>query len=271
MAAAEAFLKRFVDAGGTQEEAELERALRESQEGNVRNADRVIRHCSDYPDDPNGPFMLEALAIGLLKAGPPPKTIECLDLWLSRSISPADCVQALVWRGRALQQQGLAPDAADEFRKALAIDDSKTEARLLLAQFLTRHEPEIAMVHFVRLDADLPGNKDVRFGLARCHRQLGNLKEAEKLLNGLLTEYPDDVPMLIEAGALALDGGRADQAEKHLRKALTLRPKSRDANVQLARCLQDLGREAEANEQRERIKKLDEELFGKYDDPARKP
>jgi thioredoxin-like negative regulator of GroEL len=70
-AAAEAYLLRYLNAGGSNDDAQLERVLRESQEGNVANADRVIAHCTQNPDDPNASLLIEALARGLRKLGTP--------------------------------------------------------------------------------------------------------------------------------------------------------------------------------------------------------
>src|SRR5688572_1279240 len=118
--AAEAYLTRYLDAGGAPDQARLERTLRAVQNGQVENASRMLAACAANPDDPAAPLMLEALARGLVLAGPPKLALPCLDLWLSRPISPADRVQALIWRGQVLEErQGLAAEAAEDYRRAV--------------------------------------------------------------------------------------------------------------------------------------------------------
>ncbi|MDB5307275.1 MAG: tetratricopeptide repeat protein [Gemmataceae bacterium] len=259
--AAEGHLQQYLDLGGDPDAVALERTLRRSQEGDSSGGGGALKFCTDNPDHPAVPFMLEALARGLLATGRPGQALTCLDLWLARSPPPADRVQALEWRGRALEGMGRAPEAAEDYRRALAIDPGHAEARLRLAGFLTRDDPREALAHYERLERDAPGRPEVLLGLARCRRQLGDHEAAGRILAGLTAARPDDVDVLTEAGALAVDRGRPAEAEGLLRKAVALAPDRRDPNLQLARCLHDLGKEAEAWEVSAKVKKLEEELL----------
>jgi tetratricopeptide (TPR) repeat protein len=269
--AAEPHLKRYLELGGDPETAELEREMQRSQDGNVSGAAGVLKFCADHPDHPAAPFMLEAMAQGLLKAGDLVRAVACLDLWLARDLTPADRVQGLVWRGQALERQGRAPEAAADYGYALAIDEGHVEARLHLAEFLIRDEPRKALALFERLEREAPGRPEVLFGLARCRRQLGDLDAAAQLLARLLANHPDDVAMLTEAGIVALDRGRPAEAEPLLRKAVKLAPDRREPNLQLARCLHDLGKADEEREQQARLKQIDDELKRRLDAATRKP
>ncbi|HJZ56340.1 MAG TPA: tetratricopeptide repeat protein [Gemmataceae bacterium] len=257
--AADEHLRRYLELGGDPEQAALEREMRRSQEGDVSSADSVLRFCDEHPDHPAVPFMLEALARGLMKAGRLGRATKCLDRWLALPLSPGDRAEGFFWRGQILESLNWSADAAEEYRRALAIDPAHAEARFRLAERLTEFDPREALAHYERLDRDTPGRPEVRLGLARCRRQLGDLDAAGQLLAPLLSERPNDPAVLTEAAVLALDRGRPADAEGLLRRAVALDPRHRDAHAQLARCYQELGREDEAREFREKSKRLEED------------
>ena len=258
---AEAYLTRYLDAGGDADQARLERTLRAVQDGQVENASRMLAACAANPDDPAGPLILEALARGLVPAGPPKLALPCLDLWLSRPISPADRVQALVWRGRVLEdRQGLAAEAAEDYRRALDVDPDHPEARLRLARFLVRNRPAEALEHFQRLDRQSPGRREVVLGLVRTHHQLGDLDAAVELIQRFQPNQSNDPDVLVAAGALVLDRGWPKEAETLLRRAVALTPRGRDANVQLLRCLRELGDESAIRQQEAVVKSIEDEV-----------
>jgi tetratricopeptide (TPR) repeat protein len=263
--AAESHLKLYSEMGGDRELAELERAMRRSQEGDVSSADAVLRFCAEYPDNPAVPFMLEALARGLLAAGRPDRAVLCLDRWLARTPLAADQAQALAWRGEALEQLGRGPEAIADYRRALEIDPNHATTRFRLAGLLVRDEPLEALGHFERLERAEPGRPEFLLGLARSHRQLGHHALAGQFLARLHPDSTDDVLVLTELGALALDRGEPAAAAAPLRKAVSLAATRREPNVQLLRCLQDLGKESEAAEQREKLKRIDAELMRKIE------
>jgi tetratricopeptide (TPR) repeat protein len=269
--AAEAYLARFQAAGGSPAQADRERELRAWQDGRVGDAGRVLAYCRANPDDPAAPLMLEALARGLLAAGPPPLAVACLDEWLARSLSSADRVQALVWHGEALERLGLAPEAAADYRAALAADPNQSEARLRLARFLTRDQPAEALDHFQHLDRETPDRPEVLLGLARCRRQLGDLEAAADVLTRVRAARPDDPEVLIEAGVLAMDRGRPAEAEPLLRRAVALAPGRRDPNVQLLRCLRELGNAAAVRDQEAVVRAIEDDLQRRIDAIQRKP
>ncbi len=105
------------------------------------------------------------------------------------------------------------------------------------------------------------GHRDpaVRLELAKCRRQLGDTAAAAAVLDELLAARPDDAAVLTEAGALALARGRPADAEPLLRKSLALQPDRRDPTALLARCLQELGRGAEALELLDKMQKIEDD------------
>lgn len=263
---ADRHLRLFREEGGSREEAELELELRASQTGaKVDNALQVLAFCRAHPENTATNAMLEALAQGLLAKPNPPLAIQCLDLWLGRSLSRADQAQGYFWRGQALDMQGLAPEAAADYRQALTLVPNHFEARLRLAQFLTRDNPNEARTLLEQLYTETPLRADVRLQLARCERLLGELTKAAQRLALLREELPNDLGVLVEAGALAIDQGNPAAAEPLLRQAVQLAPQRRDPNMELLRCLRALRKDDEAKKQQAKVQEIDDEIQRKID------
>jgi tetratricopeptide (TPR) repeat protein len=269
--AADRHLKRYESLGGSKQEIELERLLRQSQSGSLAGAAGAFRFCADQPDHTSVPLMLEALTRGYLAAGQPMRAIESADLWLRRDPSAPERAYATHLRGRALEMQGNIPAAIDEYKLALELDPRSDDGRLALAEILSREEPAQARPLFEELQARPRRSIDARLGYARCLRQLGELARAAEIVAELKRERTDAVPLLVESARIALDRGRAADAEPDLVRALELAPRDRDAHVQIVRCLRDRGRDAEAAKWLERLTALDAELFRKLSPTGAKP
>ncbi len=258
--ACETHLRRFAELGGDRELAELERALTRIEGGNPAGAGAVFEFCQARPDHPAVPFALESLTIGMRKIGEGDRAENCANEWLRRAVTPADKAEAHVGRGLALEMKGLTPEAAVEYRRAIALAPGHVEGRYKLAEFLTRDEPTEALRLFRALAAEQPDRLEVCLGMARCHRQLGDHAAAVDVLGPLLRSRPDDPDVLAEAGVLALDRGRSDEAQDLLRRAVEKAPDRRWPNVQLLRCYQERGMTAETETQKLRVKQIDDEL-----------
>ena len=246
----------YLKAGGASEQGGLERGLQLVQTGDVSIAGGLYAFCTKHPEKPEVPFILEALAQGFLASNLPAAAVLSLDKWLETPLSPADRSQGLVWRGQALDQLDQTREAIEDYRKAIELTPTQGEARLRLATILSDSEPRPALEMFSQLDRESPGRLEVRLGIARCRRQLGELDEAAALIAPLLSEHPDDVAVVIEASKLALDRGRPTEAEPLLRHAIELAPRNRLAVSQLARCLKDQGKDAAAAAMREKLKQM---------------
>ena len=85
-------------------------------------------------------------------------------------------------------------------------------------------------------------------------------EEAAKLLDGLLTEFPDHGESLWERGELELEQGRPAAAEPFLRKAALRRPFDRRVQYAMFQCLLRLDRTVEAETFNARVKQLDADL-----------
>ena len=223
----------------------------------------ALKLCVEQPDNPSVPMMIEALTRGYLAADRPRLAEEATDVWLKRNPPPGDRAYALYLRGRAIERQGKIPDALATYRESLALRPRSPECALALAEVLSREAPPEALPLYERLRDEGYKPTEVALGTARCLRGLGELDRAAGLVAPLETAQPSNVAVLVEAAKIALDKLRPADAERRLRAALAIAPKHRDANVQLARCLRDLGRDADARAQSEVVRRLDAELDGK--------
>lgn len=258
--AAAEHLRRYGELGGVRDVVELEHALARIEAGDPAGSGRLYDFYTKHPDHPFATYAFESLTTGMRKIGEPDRALVCAKAWLRVAATPADRAEAHVARGLALAMKGLGAEAAEEYRAALAEVPNYPEARFHLAEYLTREQPAAALALFRGLDAERPDRPEVRLGMAKAHRQLGDHAAAAAVLAPLLAARPDDPDVMTEAGTLALDRGRADEAEGLLRRAVAKAPDRRTPNVQLLRCLQERGKSAEADAQRARVKQIDDEL-----------
>jgi tetratricopeptide (TPR) repeat protein len=255
------------------EAVDRERSLLRLQRGDLAEADYMLAYCADRPSAPETPLILEATITGSLAVLPPTHEFQSIEqasgqrslpalrqgiaLWLRLATTPADEAQGLVWRGRGRWLVGEYTGAVADFRRALELNPDLVEARQELADAITESSPREAVGHLQWLHDRDPSNKAVSFGLANLRRSLGDLEKARELLDALLADNPDDISPLVERGILALDMNQLDDAEKRLRRALTLQPNLADAHRALSRCLQAAGKTDEAKTHHDQFLRLE--------------
>jgi predicted Zn-dependent protease len=151
-------------------------------------------------------------------------------------------------------------DALEDYRKAVQSHPDNEGARLHLADtILIAGTPAEALTEYQWLIERAPKRPDVRLGLARCRQRLGQSEEARKLLDELLAETPENGEVLWERGKLALEEGKAADAERDLRHAVKLLPHDRRVNYSLYSCLLAL-KSPEAEAVSALVAKLDTDL-----------
>src|SRR4029079_15465268 len=125
------------------------------------------------------------------------------------------------WRGRIQllidQQQAVAL-----FRKAVELAPDNFNARRSVAAALAEYDPHEAIWHLEVLRRRDPNNDEVVVLLASLHRGLGQLKEAQSILDEVLASNPEQADAVLERGKVALDAGDHQGAEPFLRRALLL-------------------------------------------------
>lgn len=270
-ATADRHLARYRELDGDKESIEMERLLRRSQLGDLNGATAAIQFCIRNPDVAIVPHMLEAHTRGYLAGGQPKLAKDTAEVWLKRNPTGGERGYALFLRGRSHEFRGEIPDALSNYRESLTANPKLRECKLALAYVLVRESPQDALPLFEQLQTSAFQPTEVRLGLARCYRQLGELERADTWIAALESEQPTNVAILVEAAKLALDQRRPADAELRLKRAISLVPKHRDANVQLARCLRDLGRDAEAAEQLATAQRIDDALFREPPAPEKTP
>ncbi len=181
-----------------------------------------------------------------------------LNLYLSRR---PDDLHALLGRAYVWERFLNFADALLDYQKAVAAHPRDDRARLRLADtLLIAGTPEEALEQYEHLAQRWPEKFEVRFGLARCRRRLGQLEEARQELDALPADGPEYGELFWERGLLALDQSRPQDAEPALRRAASLRPHDRRICYSLSRCLLELGQREEAQTWSARADQLDADV-----------
>ena len=104
-----------------------------------------------------------------------------------------------------------------------------------------------------------PAQLASRYYLALVARDQGRDAQAIEILEALLRRYPEHAASREALGGLLMTAERYADAETHLRKAVSLAPKSVKANYQLGLLLARTGKKEEADRQLELAKSLRKE------------
>jgi predicted Zn-dependent protease len=253
---AEEHLRVCRERGWDEQALDVERRLRDLQEGDA-SAEPFLRQRAEAGGPDTLPI-LEVLTQFYIDGYGLTQALVCLKLYLAER---PDDLRALLGRAYVWERFQYYGDAADDYRRAVAAHPDSAEARLRLADtLLLAGTPQEALPHYEWLESHGPARSEVRLGAARCRRRLGQAEEARRSLDAQLAERPNDPAVLSERGQLALDEGRADDAEAWLRKAVQIAPHDRKANYSLAQCLRVLNRPDEARPFDERVKRIDADL-----------
>ncbi len=251
--------------GGASEAVALERTLLRVQQGRWSLA--LEEQLQSYIDQnhPELSAILDTLSEAYVKIYRLDSARYCLDLWLERQ---PNNLRALLRRGWVRERQHQFEEAAADYRQAVAAASSSSPpqgggeegdtARLRLAEvllFLDRAEEARSL--FESLRQQRPEDIEVLLGLARCFRKLGESQAAEQLLAELVRRAPRDSAVLLECGRLALQQNQLEQAENWLRQAAELAPYDYHTHYTLLLCLNQCGKRDEAEEQHQRVRRLE--------------
>lgn len=280
-------LRVYKEKNGPLPALQLEHQLLRLQQGDLAEADMFLSFCNDHPAGLETPFVLEALVVGQLKAlseesllwtaSPQRRAAAAsdlvrarrsVDLWLRLRPGKADQVQGLTWSGQFHDLASEYPEDVADYRKALELDPDNYAARMYLALTLIPYAPKEAAAHLERVRQLYPEKPLVHSELAKLRRSLGQLDEAKKILDEILAANPDYVSALIERGNVALDMRQFDDAERWLRRAVTLDPNDPNSHFALSRCLQLTDRAEEAKEHRQRCVAIEAEQKRRSDEMA---
>jgi Flp pilus assembly protein TadD len=136
--------------------------------------------------------------------------------------------------GTVLDILGLEDQAAEHWRKALEIKDSR-DVRLLLAGLLARRgRDQEAAEQYSRIVAKDPNFVEGYFQRGLLLTRMGQLGQAKDDFLRALELKPDYVDAHNNLGVLWSKAGRPDLAVRHFRQALQLNPDNPNANCNLA-------------------------------------
>jgi predicted Zn-dependent protease len=251
---AEEHLRTCQQQQGVTPENALEWALIRCQRDGLAGWEDDLRYRLEH-DDPEALLILDVLTNQLMEARRLLEARRYLDQWVERR--PDDAL-VLVRRGWVLEHLQDRPGALADYRRVLGLEPGNDHVRLRVAEILeeTRHASE-ALELFEDLRQRRPEDPVVLVGLVRCRHQLGRLAEARELLDELLARHPEEPGLLGERGRLAFEAGEYAAAEPWLRRAADRLPYDRQAQYALYECLVRLGKDGDARECGDRLKRLE--------------
>lgn len=249
-------LRRCREEGGDTEAIEIEDALIDVQRGDDGPVEWL--RARGEKDDELALVILEVLIQHDLDTSQLWQALDGLTRYLARR---PDDLQALLGRAFVWERFQYFKDALEDYRAAVAAYPNNERARLHLADtLLVVGPPQDAMAEYRRLADRWPQRPEVRLGLARCYRQLGDADASRAMLDGLLAEKSDHGETLWERGQLALDEGKLTDSERWLRQAVIQMPYDRRVHFSLYSCLLAQKRGPEAEAVNARVAELDADL-----------
>jgi tetratricopeptide (TPR) repeat protein len=249
-------LKRCREDGGDAEAISIEERLIDVQRGKAA-PETALRERATRGDD-LALAILEVLIQFDLDTYRLHEARDELTLYLT--VRPKD-LQARLARAYIWERFLYFADAVEDYRKAVADHADSAVARLRLAEtLLIVGTPAEALAQFQWLAERWPERAEVRLGLGRCRRRLGEADEATRVLDALLDDVPSLGEALWERGQLEIDRDRFAAAEPWLRRACAATPRDRRFNYSLYRCLLALGRD-DAESFNDRVKDIDTDLL----------
>jgi tetratricopeptide (TPR) repeat protein len=254
---AEQALEKYQARRGCDEAAALERVLLRAESGEL---DQVAGFCKHWIEQghPDTPFIFEASVRGYLQAYRLVDARLCLQRW--RREQP-DNPQTYYLEGQIHDCESVAASAIECYQKVLEADPEHDEARLkLTSALLERRAFAEAVTHLEYLRQHQPDEPLVPVRLAACRAFLGEPDEAVRLLEEVLSRNPHFAPALAERSKIAMDRGEYEAAEAWLREAVALSPGDHPSRYLLVRCLRGGSKEAEAQQEEQRLKRLEIDL-----------
>ncbi len=196
--------------------------------------------------DPRSPLILEAMIRGYMRRHRYLDAGFLANIWLERK---PDDPYALLCRGAVRDQIGPRVQCVEDFQRVLEIDPSQEEARMRLARSLLELARPSEALEIIRpLAEKYPNEPKVLVTLGECQDGVGEIKEAEATARRALALDDDNEEALCLLGKVLVDQDKLEEAEKHLRHALKLRPSLYQGRLQLHRILVSTKRDKEAAE-----------------------
>jgi tetratricopeptide (TPR) repeat protein len=246
--------------GGSDEETVLEWALLHAAGGDLREVEEFLQRQAEEGLE-RARLVWEALSEGYITVYRILDALACLDHWLE--VDPDD-LRALELRGLAYQRGKSAHKGAEDFRRVIERDPSRsgTRWRLVLC-LLDAGSYDEALTHLEQIDRERPGDPEVQVRLARCLNMLDRGKEARDMLDAVLEAHPEHPLALRTRGQFALTDREPARAEAWLQRAAKVWPDDYQTHWLLVQALQQQNKTeqaklelAKAEEIKDRVERL---------------
>jgi tetratricopeptide (TPR) repeat protein len=141
-----------------------------------------------------------------------------------------------VWLGQMLSAGHQAPQAEQEFRRAVELADTEAEAWAALIFHLARTDhKDQAEVALSQARQKLPQDQ-AALTLAQCYQAIGHQDQARELYQAALKAKPDDVATLRSVAGFCLANRESEEAKRHLNRILALKQNApEDEDLQWAK------------------------------------
>jgi len=149
-------------------------------------------------------------------------------------------------RGTALQALGRLDEAAQSYRRVLALQPASAEAHSNLGAVLQAQGALDAAIDSYRSALAIQPDPRVHFNLGTAYRNEGRLAESVRSFESALALAPVYPDALNNLGEVLRDQGRLDEAVACFERALAQDPDTSEANYNLAVLLYDRGRPDQA-------------------------
>ena len=169
--------------------------------------------------------------------------------------------EAWLWarHGEAEHREGRHDAARKAAKRALRLDPSNADARILLGQLEAERGKNKAALAAWRVVPEQGGARaaEVHPKVEASFAALGRARDYESFLRGILEDRPDDAAARMALSTTLASRGETDPAVLELRRVLDVHPQHLEARLALGRILLAAGRDADAlKEYRELIEWL---------------
>ena len=201
------------------------------------------------------PELYAALVHGYSAAFRFESALHCLEAWVDDF---PDDIRPRLWRPEVNRRLERDSDGSlEDYRRALAIDPDRYEARLGTAEIhFDLDEHEKARRWYLDCLARKPDDLTARFGLARCQYRLGANEEAVSSFQQVLEGEPLNALAMLEIAKIDLEEGRVDRGVERLRKVVAIEPHGADGWYQLSLGLARSGQRDQAAAAVEQYKRI---------------
>jgi len=247
--------------GGPAEQAVLEDYLLQAQRGRL---DGVAKKLQAFlqKEHADSVLILEVLTNEWMRTYRLDQALADIEKWLT--LQPGSR-EALIRKGWVLEHMADLPGSVAAYQEALDADPERDRreqdrVRLRLAELLIKqNRPREADGHLQTLRARQPKNAVVLLALARCRFLQGDTDTANRVLDALLSEQPENGEALGERGRIALLTSGADRAEPWLRQAVKCSPRDKVIVGSFVGCLRRLRKLDEAKIYAARLQEIQDD------------